>query len=398
MSETNMERVYREKEKRLIAAMQNEKPDRVPLRIYAAEFCAKYVGYSIQEATHDFEKGFFAVRKCAKDFKWDGTITNPIYVWTGLVEQIGLKYFKVPGTDLSPNIGFQYLEPDDEESAFMHEDEYDLLIESPTQFLTNVWLPRVSKYFVPPGSKNTYDNNMAWLKGGMSMLYYDYKNNEQAELMKKDSGTVASVIGILIAPMDIIANKLRGFKQLCIDIYRRPDKVLAACRALQPYLLQNALYSSDHERKFPIGLWLHRGNLFSDKIFKEIYWPTLKDIVEELWRNNIQTLWYAEGDWGRWIDYVKTLPEKSIIYHVDKDDIFEVHKKIGNKFCLSGGIPNDMLAFSQPEEIKEYCKKIIKIVAKEGGYILDAGGAIQQDAKIENVRAITDAAFEYGTY
>ena len=123
-----------------------------------------------------------------------------------------------------------------------------------------------------------------------------------------------------------------------------------------------------------------------------------KDIVEELWRNNIQTLWYAEGDWGRWIDYVKTLPEKSIIYHVDKDDIFEVHKKIGNKFCLSGGIPNDMLAFSQPEEIKEYCKKIIKIVAKEGGYILDAGGAIQQDAKIENVRAITDAAFEYGTY
>ena len=396
--ETSMEKVFQEKEKRLIDAMQNEKPDRVPLRIYAAEFCAKYVDYSIQEVTHDFEKAFFAVRKCAKDFKWDGTLTNPIYVWTGFVEQIGLKYFKVPGIDLPPNIGFQYLEPDDEESAFMHEDEYDLLIESPTEFLASIWLPRVSKYFVPPGSKNTYENNMAWLKGGMSMLYYDYKNLEQVELMKEDSGTVASVIGILIAPMDIIANKLRGFKQLCIDIYRRPDKVLAACRALQPYLLQNALYSSDPERKFPIGLWLHRGNLFSDKIFEEIYWPTLKDIVEELWRNKIQTLWYAEGDWGRWIDYVKTLPEKSIIYHVDKEDIFEVHKKIGDKFCLSGGIPNDMLAFSQPEEIKEYCRKVIKVVAKEGGYMLDACGAIQQDAKIENVRAITDAALEYGIY
>ena len=30
--------------------------------------------------------------------------------------------------------------------------------------------------------------------------------------------------------------------------------------------------------------------------------------------------------------------------------------------------------------------------------MLDAGGAIQQDAKAENVRAITEAAFEYGVY
>jgi uroporphyrinogen-III decarboxylase len=158
------------------------------------------------------------------------------------------------------------------------------------------------------------------------------------------------------------------------------------------------LYSSDPEKKFPVGLWLHRGNLFSEKIFKEIYWTTLKEIIEELWKNKIQTLWYAEGDWSHWTNYVKTLPEKSIIYHVDKEDIFEVYNKIGEKFCLSGGIPNDMLAFSQPDEIKEFCKKVIKKVAKYGGYILDAGGAIQQDAKIENVRALTEAVFEFGQY
>lgn len=393
-----MEEVYKQKEKRLIKAMHNEKPDRVPLRVFAAEFCAKYVGYSIQEVTHNLDNAFFAIRKCAKDFKWDGTLTNPIYVWTGLTEQIGLKYFKVPGIDISPDVGFQYIEPVDEENSFMHEDEYDLLIKSPTEFLANIWLPRVSKYFVSPGAKNTYENNIAWLKGGISMLYYDYKNLEQIELLRKDSGTVAAVIGILIAPMDVLANKLRGFKQLCIDVFRKPDNVLAACQALQPYLFQNALYTSDPHRKFPIGLWLHRGNLFPDKIFKEIYWPTLKEIVIELWKNKIQTLWYAEGDWSHWTDYIKTLPEKSIIYHVDKENIFDVHKKIGDKFCISGGIPNDMLAFSEPQEIKDYCKKIIDGVAKEGGYIMDAGGAIQQDARIENVQALTDSVFEYGLY
>lgn len=395
---SEMEKVYQIKEKRLIDAMQNRKPDRIPLRIFAAEFCAKYAGFTIQEVSHDFEKAFLAVRKCARDFEWDGTLTNPIYVWTGLVEQIGLKYFKIPGIDIPSNNNFQYIEPVNEEQAYMHEDEYDLLIESPTEFLANVWLPRVSRYFVEPGKPNTYKNNIAWLKSGIGMLYYDFKNSEQIKLLREDSGTVAAIIGILVAPMDVLANKLRGFKQLVMDTYRRPEKVLAACQALQPYLLKNALYTADPEKKFPVGLWLHRGTLFPEKIFSNIYWPTLKDIIVELWNNKIQTLWYAEGKWHRWIDYILELPEKSIIYHVDKDNIFNIKKAIGDKFSISGGIPNDMLAFSTPAEIKEYCKKIFKEVAMDGGYILDAGGAIQQDAKIENVRALTEVVIEYGSY
>jgi hypothetical protein len=37
-------------------------------------------------------------------------------------------------------------------------------------------------------------------------------------------------------------------------------------------------------------------------------------------------------------------------------------------------------------------------VARDGGYIMDASAIIQDDAKIENMRAMTDFTREYGTY
>ena len=86
------------------------------------------------------------------------------------------------------------------------------------------------------------------------------------------------------------------------------------------------------------------------------------------------------------------------MYHVDKADIFEVHKKIGHKFCLSGGISNTLLSFGTPDEVRQCCKEVIDGVARDGGYILDAEAIMQDDTKVENVRAMTDFVREYGVY
>ena len=48
--------------------------------------------------------------------------------------------------------------------------------------------------------------------------------------------------------------------------------------------------------------------------------------------------------------------------------------------------------------MKEYCKKVIDGVARDGGYIMDAGAIMQQDPQVENVRAMTDFTREYGVY
>ncbi len=395
----DMERLYAERLKRYTTAMRNEKPDRVPLRPFVAEFTAVYAGYTCQEVTQDYEKAFAAVRKCAADFDWDAVVPNMVYVWTGLTQAIGLKYYAVPGVDLPPDVGFQYKEPPEEE-AFMKPEEYDELIRDPTGFLYNVWLPRVSADVSPMGSPTSYRNNLSFVKGGMAMLSYFYAFGAQIERLRKECGTVSAIAGILKAPMDILADKLRGYVGLAMDLVERPSKVLAACEALMPHLLHVALSGADPQKNVPVTVWMHRGctPFVSMQHFKNIYWPTLKPIIEELWARGHQTLFYAEGDWNAHLDSFAELPDRSIIYHVDKADIFEAHRVLGHKFCISGGMPNFLLAYGTPEQVRARCKEVIERVGKDGGFIMDASAIVQNEAKVENVRAMTEATREYGVY
>jgi len=395
----DMEQLYTERLNRYVTAMRNEKPDRIPIRPFVAEFTAKYAGYTCQEVVHDFEKAFAAARKCAADFDWDAVVGNMVYVWTGLTQAIGLKYYGVPGIDVPPDTGFQYREPPEEE-AFMKPDEYDQLIEDPTGFLFNVWLPRVSAAVSPMGDPTSYRNNLSFSKGGMAMLLYFTAFGKQNELLRSESGTVSAISGILKAPFDIIADKLRGYIGLTMDLFERPDKVLAACDALMPHLTHVALSGADPDKNVPIGFWMHRGCVpfVSQEHFDKFYWPTLKPIIEEIWANGHQVLFYAEGDWNAHLKSFAELPDGAIVYHVDKGDIFEVHKAIGEKFCISGGIPNYLLGYCTPNEVRSYCKKVIDGVARDGGYIMDASAIIQNDAKVENIKAMTEFTCEYGLY
>ena len=113
-----MEKLYQQRLARYVTAMRNGKPDRIPIRPFVAEITAKYAGYTIQEVTQDYRKAFAAARKCAADFDWDAVVGNMVYGWSGLTQAIGLKYYAVPGLDLPPDTGFQYIEPP-EESAWM---------------------------------------------------------------------------------------------------------------------------------------------------------------------------------------------------------------------------------------------------------------------------------------
>lgn len=395
----DMEQLYAERLNRYVTAMRNGKPDRIPIRPFVAEFTAKYAGYTCQEVTHDFNLAFAAARKCAADFDWDAAVGNMVYVWTGLTQAINLRYYGIPGIDISKDTGFQYIEPPEGE-AFMKADEYDHLIEDPAGFLFNVWLPRASRDVSPMGSATSYRNNLSFLKGGMAMWNYFLSFGTQNALLRSESGTVSAISGIFKAPLDIIADKLRGYIGLTMDMLEQPEKVLKACEALMPHLLHVALSGADPNGHVPIGFWMHRGCVpfISHEQFRTFYWSTLKPIVEEIWSRGHQMLFYAEGDWNAHFDAFTELPDRSIVYHVDRGDIFEVHRALGKKFCISGGIPNFLMAYGTPDEVRAYCKKVIDGVAGDGGYIMDAGAIMQNDASIENVKAMTEFTREYGNY
>jgi len=390
---------YAERFNRYTTALRNGKPDCIPVRPFAAEFTATYAGYTCQQVTHDYDLAFRAMRKCASDFDWDAVPASMVYVWTGLTQAIGLKYYATPGIEISADTAFQFLEPPEGES-FMRADEYDQLIEDPTGFLMNVWLPRVSRDVCPIGEPVTTRNNLSFLKGGMAMLAYFNAFPPAIEQLKAECGTVSAIAGIFKSPLDILGDKLRGYMGLTMDLLERPEVVLEACKALMPHLLNVALTTADPDKNVPIGFWLHRGGAPFVKLehFNTINWPTLKPIIEALWAHGHQTLFYAEGDWDAHLEAFAELPPGSIQYHVDRGDIIEAHRVLGKKFCISGGIPNALLSYGTPEQVKARCKDVIDAVAGDGGYIMDASAIIQNDARVENIRAMTEFTRAYGVY
>jgi len=218
--------------------------------------------------------------------------------------------------------------------------------------------------------------------------------------MRRECGTVSAICGMLKAPLDILADKLRGYIGLAFDLKEVPDKLIKACQALMPHLGYIALTSADPGKTIPIPIWMHRGctPFISKEHFDTIYWPTLKPIVDALWAQGNQVLFYAEGKWDAHLDRFAELPAGSIVYHIDRGDPDEVYRVLGRKFCLSGGVPNALLTLGKPEQVREHCKKLIETIGAEGGYIMDASAIIQNDATIENLKAMTDATLEYGVY
>jgi uroporphyrinogen-III decarboxylase len=238
------------------------------------------------------------------------------------------------------------------------------------------------------------------VKGGMAMLQYFYAFGPQISRMRAEAGTVSAIAGIFKAPFDIIADKLRGYIGLTMDMATQPEKVLAACEALMPHLCHVGLTTADPAKQVPIGFWMHRGCVpfVSPQTFQTHYWSTLRPVVEEFWKHGHQTLFYAEGKWRHHWDAFRELPDLSIVYHCDQDDVFEAHRRLHDKFAISGGIPNVLLSYGKPEEVREFCRRVIREVAADGGYIMDSGAIMQDDTSADNLRALTGVCREEGVY
>ncbi|MBE7503760.1 MAG: hypothetical protein HS113_26440 [Verrucomicrobiales bacterium] len=390
---------YPQRLARYTTALRNEQPDRVPLRPFVAEFTGVHAGYTCQQMAHQYPLAFEAACRCAADFDWDAVVPNMIATWTGMTQAMGLKYYLTPGIDLPPNVGHQYLEPP-ADTAFMQADEYDALIDDPTSFLYTTWLPRVTAAIRAPGLPDAVARDLSLVKGAMAMSQFFSDWTRQEQRLREECGTVAAIAGMLKAPLDLLADKLRGYVGLAEDLLVRPAQVRAACEALMPHLEYFARVTADPQRNVPIGFWMHRScvPLISFKHFNEIGWPTLKPIIQELWAHGHQTLFYAEGNWDHHLDAFAELPDRSIVYHVDRGDLAKAHRVFGHKFCLSGGIPNTLLSFGSPAEVRAACRQAIATAAHDGGYIMDASAIIQNDARVENLRALTEATLEFGGY
>lgn len=394
-----VQKKYEERLARYLTAMNGGTPDRIPIRFFFQEAAARYAGLTNQQVGCDYNLAFDCTRKMAEDMESDAVMLNAIWSNYGVGKAVGLKYFHVPGVDVGMDSVLQYSEPEREEDLFMHEDEYDELTDDPTAFLMTKWMSRASTRVKPAGGTVDFDHNTALIAG--SMAYANYMNafGPAAAKLKYESGIVSANSGMVKAPFDILADKFRGYTNLIMDCYERPEKVRKACEALMPHMVANALASADPDKNVPITLWAHRGCIpfINREMFDSLYWPTLKPVMEEIVSKGYKILFYGEGNWEAHYDDLLTMPENTLIYHLDKGDPAKV-AKLKEKFSISGGVRYDLLTRGTADEIRAHLKELFGILAKDGGYMLDASALMLSDINPDNVRVAVDYTLEHGVY
>jgi len=107
-------------------------------------------------------------------------------------------------------------------------------------------------------------------------------------------------------------------------------------------------------------------------------------------------LW--EGDCTSRLEIIKDIPKGKAIYWFEQTDIFRAKEVLCDTVCIRGNVPATLLCVGRPEDIEEYCKKLIRVVGKGGGFILDGAIGIPDEARLENVKAMANTTREYGRY
>lgn len=390
----DMLKLAEERKKRYLAALNLEKPDKVPIRLtLSGEFITKLAGYTFQETYYDWSKNIDATRKLLEKFKELDVIMGPANLWWAtLHDAVGARYYKFAGLALEKNTQFQYVEDE-----YMLAEDYDDFITNPTEWIATKFLPRLHTELSEPGS---YRATVGLIKGAFGLAQQLGANAQAWASYAQEHGAVPSITGMSKAPFDTLADTLRSLSGVMLDLYQRPEKVLRAIEVILPHNIFYGMGTAQGDTEFPLFIPLHRGAypFLRMEQWNKFYWPSLKQLIEAFWANGKRTMFYAENDWTPYLDKIAELPDKSIVFHVDTTDMDKAYKVLGGRFCLSGNVPNTMLALGTPADVKDYVKRLLEKYARDGGFIIDSGAVILADAKEENVHALIEAAGEYGVY
>lgn len=409
---------YLAREKRFYDAVALTKPDRVPVASLAAFFVTRYSGLTNAEAMSDYEKTAKAWLSSTKKLNWDMAPPPFTMFPSPVMEKLGLRTFVWPGKHLSENLPYQFVEKE-----YMLADEYDELLANPSDFVVRKVLPRMAESLEPLGLLPP----LHWLSSGYTIIMFlasmvgvpPVKNMlqkliEVGDEMNKFNATQAKLIQELAsagyplitfafaqAPFDWISDNLRGMRGSMLDIYRQPDKLLAAIDLFTPFAIQSAIGAAKTSGITRIFIPLHRGagGFMSNEQFEKYYWPSLRTLILELIKEGLLPMPFFEGDYTSRLPYLAELPRGKVLGHFDVVDLVKAKKMIGDIMCFWGNIPAQMLVTGNPSQIKDYVKHLIDIFGDNGGLILDGSvDGIPPESKPENVEAIMETAIQYGTY
>jgi hypothetical protein len=205
------------------------------------------------------------------------------------------------------------------------------------------------------------------------------------------------------APFDTISDYLRGMRGAMLDMYRCPDKLLEACDKILALRIAQATPANPKKTGNPerSGGALHRGSdgFMSIAQFEKFYWPGLKKALMAAIDLGYVAAPFCEGVWNDRLEYWLELPKGKAVCFFDQADMFRAKDVLGGHVCIQGNVPASLLEVGSTQDVEEYCKKLIEVCGKDGGFILSASTINPPDAaKPANIKAMIDSAKKYGRY
>jgi hypothetical protein len=412
MSETP-EELYKKRTKRIQDAIELKQPDRVPFAPYATFFPAVYAGLSFEEAMHDYDKLAAAIRKFMIDFQPDVlSDTFLLLAWAPTLEILDYKQLVWPGHGGKPNATYQFVDRE-----YMKSEEYDEFLSDPSDFLLRRFIPRawglmqplsrlrhlsrawytMSAIYVSAfGSPEVAEALEGLIKAGKEVRKMMAKAFEFIDEMEA-MGFPRQFVTTSYAPFDYIGDFLRGTRGILMDIYQNPDKLLEVIDKITPHMIEQATAVRKTDGVNRVFMPLHKGiDIFmSQEQFKKYYWPSLRKVIMACIDVGLTPCPLWEGDCTSRLEIIGDIPRGKAVYWFERTSLFKAKEVLGNTVCIEGGVPSSIMINGNPEEVKDYCKKLIDVVGKGGGFILNGDVGIPDEANIENVKALADFVKEY---
>ncbi len=410
------ERSYKERVTRIKDAIQLKKmPDRVPVFPVVGFFPTFNFGVTPKEAMYDYDKLYAAWKKYVLEFQPDAHFGIFQPGPGRAFDILDYKLYAWPGHGVSPNHSYQCLE-----AEYVKADEYDAMIRDPSGFFQNVYLPRIFGALDPLKKLSPLPYILELPFTGGNILPYGFPEVQAAfkALMKAGSealkwGGVLSAFdkemaelgfpnmvgGAAKAPFDAIGDTLRGTKGIMLDLYRQPDKLLEALEAVTPFMIEMGVSMAKMNGNPIIFVPLHKGadGFLSDEQFKTFYWPSFKNVLMGLIDEGCVPFSYVEGGYNSRLEVIKDMPKGKVMWAFDRTDMAKAKEILGNTACICGNMPISLLNICTPQEVKDYAKKLIDTAGKGGGYIM-VNGAVIDESKPENLKAMIDFTKESGVY
>lgn len=364
---------------RVNAAIALEKPDRTPVMPLMVSFPIRHRGMTQGEAWRDLDKAFQATLDTYDDLGGFDMLPKTNVYWP----MLGGKFSNAPIRNLVPgrDLPEDSLAQIDERVLFERED-YD-------RIAALGWNGFWEEHYAKMSGKS-----LPKLAAIQNRLLERYCREKQ---LCEDRG-IPVLLGAAVDSVLMAFSLCRTLTQFTMDLYEVPAKVQAAMDASCDDLIQNTLETIKITKTPLAFIVLERGSgaIYRLDIFERFEWPYLQRYVDAFLSEGITPWFHLDTDWSLNLPYFKTLPKGKCVADLDgTTNIFRAKEILGGHMCISGDVRADLLTLGKPEDVRDYCRRLIDEVGKGGGFLLTTGCECPVDAKFENVKMMIDTAKTY---